>query len=60
MTQQHLTGVREERKRKEKINFLSGKHRMASKSGTIMITDNIEKVIKKVIIHHFRRTENEK
>jgi len=52
--------VREERKRKEKINFLSGKHRMASKSGTIMITNNIEKVTKKVIIHHFRRTENEK
>lgn len=33
---------------------------MASKSKTIMITNNTEKVIKKVIIHNFRRTENEK
>lgn len=33
---------------------------MASKSKTIMIKDNIEKVIKKVIRHNFMRKENEK
>lgn len=52
--------MREERKFKEKISFLSGKHRMASKTKTIMIKNNIEKVIKRVIRHNFRRIENEK
>lgn len=33
---------------------------MASKSKTIMIKNNIEKVIKNVIRHNFRRLENEK
>lgn len=33
---------------------------MASKSKTITIKKNIEKVIKNVIRHNFRRTENEK
>lgn len=33
---------------------------MASKGKTIMIKDNIEKVIKKVIRHNFTRKENEK
>lgn len=32
---------------------------MASKSKTIVIKNNIEKVIKNVIRHHFRRMENE-
>lgn len=33
---------------------------MASKSKTIVIKNNIEKVIKNVIRHNFRRIENEK
>lgn len=33
---------------------------MASKSKTIMITNNIEKIIKNIIRHNFRRIENEK